>query len=236
MTSPPVGLIGRSSGQTTSCPGVSRACSASSANVRPGDGHGFTVDEPRLDQAARDDRRTAGPSEVDGGVPAAGLHVSPQRRAASDGIEVVDGERHARLPGDGEQVQNGVGRAAGRVHAGDRVLERAACHDLTRQHAAAQEVHREPPRVLADAILRRVGRGDAGRAHRRQAEKLERHRHGVGGELTATRARTGAGAVLQFLQVSVRELAGGVRAHRFEEIQHGDGLAAEVARLNRATI
>ena len=40
--------------------------------------------------------------------------------------------RHARLVGDGEQVQDGVGRAAERHDDGDGVLERGLGHDLSR--------------------------------------------------------------------------------------------------------
>src|SRR5439155_361622 len=77
-------------------------------------------------------------------------------------------------------------------------------------------------RPAADLVLGRVGGRDARRAHGREAEELERQRHGVGGELPAARARARADHVLQLLQVPVAHLSGRVRAHRLEEVLDSD--------------
>ena len=86
--------------------------------------------QPALDQPLGDERRAAGLVEVGGGVAAARHQVADQRRAAGDGVEVVDRQRDAGLAGQGEQVEHGVGRAAAGGDAGDRVLERLAGQDV----------------------------------------------------------------------------------------------------------
>ena len=58
---------------------------------------------------------------------------------AADAVEVVELELDARLVGDGEQVQHGVGRAAERHDDGDRVLERLLGHDLARPDAELEQ-------------------------------------------------------------------------------------------------
>ena len=52
------------------------------------------------------------------------LHVRQVRHPVADPVEVVHLERDARLAGDGEQVQYGIGGTAERHHDRDRVLER----------------------------------------------------------------------------------------------------------------
>ena len=55
-------------------------------------------------------------------------------------VEVVESELHARLVGDGEQVQHGVGRAAERHDDGDGVLERLLGHDVAGPDVAGEEL------------------------------------------------------------------------------------------------
>ena len=51
---------------------------------------------------------------------------------AADPVEVVERQLHPGLVGDGQQVQDGVGRAAEGHDHGDGVLERLLGHDLSR--------------------------------------------------------------------------------------------------------
>ena len=91
-----------------------------------GDRDLVAVQQPGLGEAAEDQRHAAGAVEVGGDVAAAGLQVGEQRRLPGDPLEVGHLERDPGLAGDGEQVEDAVGRAAGGADAGDRVLERLA--------------------------------------------------------------------------------------------------------------
>ena len=71
--------------------------------------------QPASSRRLRDQADAAGFVEVVGDVLAAGLHVGDQRRLLADAVEVVDVELDAGFAGDGQEVQHGVGRAAGRA-------------------------------------------------------------------------------------------------------------------------
>ena len=62
------------------------------------------------------------------------LQIAEDWDARANGLEIVDGERDVGGVGDGQQMQDGVGRAAGGHDHGDGVLERLAGHDLARQN------------------------------------------------------------------------------------------------------
>ena len=116
----------------TSWPGVSTASAASSPKVRPVHGDGGGIDVTAFDQALGDDGDAAGLVDIDRDELAAGLEVDEERRAVADGLEIVDVERHAGFARHGQQVQHGVGRAAGGGHAGDGVVEGLARGDVAR--------------------------------------------------------------------------------------------------------
>ena len=125
MASPPVGLIGVSSGTTTFWPGASTASGPDLGDRPTVDGRLVAVEQAGLlEQLAHDQGHAARLVHVGRGVAAARLHVGDDRRPVGDGAELVDVERDAVLVRDGEQVEHAVGRATGRGDAGDPVLER----------------------------------------------------------------------------------------------------------------
>ncbi len=94
------------------------------------DGRGVAVEQARpAQELAHDEAHAAGVVQVRRGVATARLQVGDDRRPVGDGPEFVDVERDAVLVGDRQQVQDAVGRTAGRRHGGDRVLERVAGHE-----------------------------------------------------------------------------------------------------------
>jgi hypothetical protein len=124
MTRLPIGLIGLSSGSTTSCP-ASRARAASSANVRPVTVMRVAVRELRVDEPLRDERACRRRAEVDGAVSGRPAACRPRAACASpigSKSSIVSGT--PALARDREEVQHRVRRAARRVHARDRVLDR----------------------------------------------------------------------------------------------------------------
>ena len=107
-------------------PAASLAASASSPIVRPLTVISSRCSRPASSSRLSEQRHAAGLVEVGGDEAAAGLEVGEQRRALGDPLEVVDVELDAGLVGDGEQVQDAVGRAARRADHRDRVLDRVA--------------------------------------------------------------------------------------------------------------
>ena len=88
-----------------------------------GHGDGVSLEQAGVGQALHDERDAACTVQVGGDEAAAGLQVGQQRDLRADAIEVVDVERHARFVGNREQMQDRVGRAAGRRDGGDGVLD-----------------------------------------------------------------------------------------------------------------
>ncbi len=143
-------------------------------------------------------------------------------RAVADGVEVVDGEGDVVLAGDGEQVEDGVGAASGGAGGDVGVLDGLAGDDLARGEAGAGELHDEAAGFAAGfGLVRRHG-GDAGDVDGRDAEELAGHGHGVGGELASAGSGAGAGGGFEGFELVVGDLAGGVGAHAFEDLQDGD--------------
>ena len=153
-----------------------------------------------------------------------------------DAVEVVDVQLHARLVGDGEQVQDRVGGAAAGGDAGDRVLDRLARDDVARALAAPQDVHHELAGAVGGVLLALVLGRDVGLAHRRDAHHLEGHRHRVGGELAAAGAEAGRRRLLHLAQLLVGDLARGVGADRLEDLHQRDLLAVQVTGGDRAAV
>ena len=77
-----------------------------------------------LEHALGDQRRAARGEEIGGDEAPAGFQVRENRRAGTDAVEIVDGKRNSRFVGDGQQVQNGIRRAAGSGDAGDGIFDR----------------------------------------------------------------------------------------------------------------
>ena len=76
--------------------------------------------------------------------------------------------------------------------------------------------------------------GDAGDHHGRDAEELAGHGHGVGGELASAGAGAGTGGGFESFELVVVDLAGGVRAHAFEDLEDGDLFVGAVGLLEVA--
>ena len=86
-----------------------------------------------------------------------------------------------------------------------------------------EHVHHELAGAVGDLLLALVLGRDAGVAHRRDAEHLERHRHRVGGELAAAGAEAGRRRPPRArVELLVGDLARGVRADRLEDLQDRD--------------
>ncbi len=138
--------------------------------------------------------------------------------------------------GHRRQMQRRVGRTTGRGDDDRGVLEGFAAADIARADTKTQQVHRRLARGFGILVTRLVGGRRTGRSRQGKADRLGHAGHGVGGELAAAGAGRRTGGAFQLVQVGVGELASGMHADAFEDIDDGDVLAAELARQDRATI
>ena len=105
-----------------------------------------------------------------------------------------------------------------------------------RAAVGGEHLDHEPAALLGHLALLAVLRGHHRAAHRRDAEHLERHGHGVRGELSAARAGAGRGVVLEVGELVVGEVAGGVGADPLEHVLDRHVLAAPAPRRDRAAV
>src|SRR5690606_37747602 len=106
-----------------------------------GDGEAVAVDEAGVEQRLHHHRDTADAVDVVHDVPAEGLEVAQVRDAVGDAAEVVQGELDLGLVGDGEQVEDRVGRATERHDHGDGVLQGLLRDDVAGGDALPQHLH-----------------------------------------------------------------------------------------------
>ena len=133
-------------------------------------------------------------------------------------------------------MECGVGGAAGGGDAGDGVVEGVAGHKVARLHAVAQQADGHATRLAGGLGLGGADGGGFAEARGAYAQELERHRHRIGGELTAARARAGAGGVLEAVERVVVDAPGGVRADGLVDLLERDLLAVEDARGDGAGV
>src|SRR5207249_255414 len=129
-----------------------------------GHGQAIAVEEAGAEQLPHDDGHPADVVEVDHHVAPGRAGVGDVRHAAADPVEVVEGEVHPGLVGDGEQVEDGVGRAAHGHRHGDGVLERLLGHDLAGPESQLEEVEDGLPGGVGEAVPAGVRGGGGGGA------------------------------------------------------------------------
>ena len=197
---------------------------------------GARVHEVALAKLTGDQGHAAGVEHVRRDELAARLQAGHDRGAGGDLVELVDREGDVELAGDREQMQHAVGRAAARRHRRGRVLDRLAGDDVRGADVVAHELHRQPAALLGGVALAAVERRDAVQAGRADPQEVERHRHGVGGELAAAGARARTCRRLDLVQLGRVDRAGGIGADGLEHVLDGDVAAAERAGGDRAVV
>ena len=124
------------------------------------DGLCIPVQKPTAEQLTADQGESASTMQIRRDVLTCWRQLGDHRRAVRDITEVVDRERHVELSGHREQMKHGVRRSAGRRHRRDGVFERLTCHEATRPHVAAYELHDQLPRSSRGLALRRISGRD----------------------------------------------------------------------------
>ncbi|MCY1525293.1 hypothetical protein D9M68_602680 [compost metagenome] len=130
-------------------------------------------------------------------------HLAQLRHLARQAIDVAQVEGDLRLLGGGQQVQDGVGRAAHGDVQGHGVLERLEAGDVARQHAvvafavvALAQLDGQAAGAQEQLLAVAVGGQGGAVARQRQAEGLGQAVHRVGGEHAGAGTAGGAGAAL----------------------------------------
>ena len=215
------------------------------------DGHDVAVDELVLEEVLEDGRDAANLVHVLHDVLARRLEVGDERYPVAHGLEVVDAELDAARVRDGDQVQDGVGRAA-EDHGEDHgVLERGARHDVARPDVVLEEAAHGRADGVALVLLLLVRGRRRRRVGERHAHGLGGRRHRVGSVHAAARAALLAARVAHRVEADLlglgrrthlEELA--VRLERAHDVEHrlvltGAGLhgaAVHCAREGRSRV
>ena len=125
-----------------------------------GDGDAVAVEEAGVEEALGEEAAAACVLVVLGDVLAAGGEVADEGRVLGDAVEVVHGEGDVDLAGDGDEVEDGVGAAAGGADGGDGVLDGLAGEDFAGAYVVRAEVHDDAAGFAGGFVLcRRTWRG-----------------------------------------------------------------------------
>src|ERR1700719_1041911 len=169
-----------------------------------------------VQQAANEKADTAGAMHIGSNETSGRFEIREKRRALAYGLEIVDLQIDVGLAGNSQQMQNGIGGAAGGGHGSDGVIEGVTRENLPRTNFLLQYIQNHLSAVESDLIFLRIHRGNAVEAHRRKPYHLHYGGHGVGGVLAAAGARAGTSDILEIKQFLIGNFSRGVGANRFE--------------------
>ena len=170
-------------------------------------------DEAGVEQFADQEAQSAGGVEMVHVGAAVGIHARQQRHHRRQRIEVFQAQLDAGRGRDRDQVQQVVGRSAGRMQADDAVDDRALVDDAADRPVVVAErgdLRGAARGLRGQRVAQRVVRVDEAGARQVQAHQLHQHLVGIGGAVEGA----GAGAVVAlrfgFEQLLARGLADGV--------------------------
>ncbi len=129
-----------------------------------------------------------------------------------------------------------VCRATGGGDAGDSVFYGGFGENLGWGDIAAQKIHNELAGAMACMRFAGIRGGNAGKSHRRNAEKFADESHSVGGELAAAGARSRTGGFFESLEPRVGHVAVRMAADGFVNVLDRDGVAFKFAGSDRTAV
>ena len=236
---PPVGLIGSSSGRTTSWPWVSRASRGVLADRLAGDGRRVLVQQPGLDAGAgRATADAAGGVQVGGDVAPAGLEVAEQsacarrcgrsRRSSSSTPASRAIASRCRTP----LVEPPLAATAAIAFSSD-----VAGDDVARAQAAGEHVHDELAGLVGD---RRPWSASSAGTIAEPIGEMPSISKAIAIVLAVNwppqAPAPGEAASSSSVSSSSVDLAGGVRADRLEDVLDRDVAALVAAGRDRAAV
>ena len=144
-------------------------------------GHGDDVTMELAAQPFHEGAKAAGIVEVLHEIGLArGPDVGDHRRHAALGVQVIECQLNAGAARHGDEMDDGVGGAAGRHGHGDSVLDRPGCDDLVRRQVLPDHLHGAPPTGSAHALVVGIGGGNGAGSRQAQAHGFGNRRHGAG--------------------------------------------------------
>ena len=213
------------------------SCGCRFLGERPArDGRRGSVQKPCLGQSLHEQPRSTRAMEVGRNIAPAWFQIGNEGNAPADQVEVVERERNAGFPGDRQQVQDGVGRSAGRGHRSNRVVEGGPRDEPAGADALPDEIHHQRAGRSGDVRAPGIEGRPSAAPERRNAQEFADRRHGVCRELAAARPGTGTRAVLECTQVGLGHAAGRARADRLVHVLDGHIAAAEAAGRDRSPV
>jgi hypothetical protein len=150
--------------------------------------------------------------------------------------EVVQGQVHVGLAGDGEQVQDRVGRSPERHHHGDRVVEGRLREHLASGDALPQHLDDGLAGAVREAVPPAVDGRWRGRAGQRHAQCLGNRGHRVGGVHAAAGALAGTDGPLDPVHLLPGYQPTKAGPDRLERVDDGDLTAIDLTGHDRAGV
>ena len=200
------------------------------------DRHAVTVQESALEQVLHQGRRSAHAMKIFLDILTARLQVGQQRHAVAGALEVVQRQRDVRCFCDRHQVEHRVGGSPQRHDHRQRVLERLAREDVERLEIALEQGAHGRPGTTALLRLPWVLRRERRAVRQRQSERLNRHRHRVGGVHAAARAGARTRVPDDVEPLFIGNETGEKFAIRLEGRDDVARLAKSLARANRPAV
>ena len=197
------------------------------------DRHGAAV-EP-VAQRLHQCRQAAGVVEVLHQERAGWADVGDDRHFARELIEALERQRDPCAPRHGDDVDDGVGRAAERhVHL-DGVVERGGREHRSGRQILPDHVHDPPTGGGCHTRMSGIGGGQCGRAGQRHPHRLGDRHHGRCGAHGHAGAERAGDTVLDFSPLRLRDPAGALFVPVFPGIGAGaERLAPPVTAQHRA--
>ena len=191
-----------------------------------GDGGDIEVQQTLLGQLCLHGGDAAGGVEVGHVGGACGGQMAEVRGLGAYLIEELQVDGHTGLVGDGQQVQNGIGGAAQRHIAGQRVADGALVDDLAGGDALLHHIHDGHTGVLCQQQALGVDGGDGAVSGQCDADGLAQAVHAVGGVHAGAAAAAGAAVAGAVFQLLVSDHTGLIGTHGLEHLGKADFLAA----------
>ena len=135
-------------------------------------GQGVLMQQARLAQAFDDDGQAAGIKELFHQVFAGRHQVDDGRHVAAAAVPIFKGQVNADAAGDGQKVDNGIGRAADGGIGADGVFKRLFLQNVRRFQVVLDHLHDAPTGHLRHDAATGIHRRDGGIARQRHAQSL----------------------------------------------------------------
>ena len=170
-----------------------------------GNGHAVEVQQARnLADFIEDGADAAGGVDIFDMPAAGGRDLADVGALGTDGVDPVQIVFDAGLVGDGQGVQDGIGRAAHGHIEDEGVIERFLRDNRQRLDVFADHFDDLLAGLLVQVLPPRVGRQDRAVAGQGHADRLAQAVHAVGGEHARAASLRGAAGTFQFRELLLR--------------------------------